>query len=40
MIYANFIIVSIKLKCLLNAYFNQQVEDMKDDVVDSKGSRE
>ncbi len=40
MIYANFVIVSIKLKCLLNAYFNQQIEDMKYDVIDSKGNME
>ena len=36
MIYINLVITGIKSKCQLNAYFKQQVENVKNDVVDSK----
>ncbi len=36
MIYINLVITGIKSKCQLNAYFKQQVEKVKNDVVDSK----
>ena len=39
MIYINFVIANIISKCQLNAYLNQQVENMKNDVVDSEYRR-